>query len=162
MYRSINIIVFATIVGCAHVPGFTADQQDLPITRLRPLPGSYTVNSGISEPMQLIIGSRSEFEELWRLVHSGRRPSPPLPDIDFNIVNVVLVALGEKKSGGFEVTVRRAYRDGESVVVVVDGSEPGDRCVVSTGLTQPLDIVLIPRIEAEHEFEMSIEKQSCH
>ena len=66
--------------------------------------------------------------------------------VDFTRDMVVAVAAGQRPTGGYEIAVDRVRQaKGELTVEVVE-TAPGPNCVTTASLTQPVDVVVIPRL----------------
>lgn len=126
--------------------------QSLTVTRLRPGPNSFTYSSGITEPRRVVIRDdaawRAAWEEIW--ARTGPTP-PPLPAIDFTRDVIVLAALGQRNSGGYGIMVDSASRATSGTVVWVTKLTPG-KCGTTAALTQPVDVVSMPKVAGNVEF----------
>ncbi len=138
-----------------------ACSSSLPLRRLTPGLASYTFNSGMESAQELLINDTETFELAWRQIHARRRPQPELPAIDFETNSVIIVAAGQQSSGGAEIRIERVYDDGGIAIIDVTTYAAGDSCVVSTGLTQPVDIAVVPKIVGPHEFRKSSHIRDC-
>jgi hypothetical protein len=74
---------------------------------------------------------------------------------------VIVVALGRKTSGGFGVAITSVELDGDSLVVHVEQHAPGAGCVVTTGLTAPVDIGVVARSAAALRFDVMDVVDEC-
>jgi PrcB C-terminal len=146
------LIVMQPLAACS---------ASLPLRRLTPGLASYTFNSGMTTAQELLINDTETFELTWRQIHARRRPQPELPAIDFETNSVIIVAAGQQSSGGVEIRIDLVYQDGSNVIIDATTIKPGDTCVVSTGLTQPVDIAVVPKIEGPHEFRVSSHIRDC-
>lgn len=104
----------------------------------------------------MVIRDRDAWREIWSEIYKWNRPLPTLPEIDFARGMVVVVGMGERPSTGFSILVDSAYeRDDQLEVDVV--SESPKHCIELTVMTNPLDIVRLPKIERPvifHETEI--------
>lgn len=148
------VLVFALQPLNACSPGVT-------LQRLGPETGSYTLSSGILDAQQIVISDARTFESLWRTIHAKRRPLPELPDIDFDQNSAIVVAAGQQSSGGVEILIERVYEDHGIVLIDVTTIRPAKGCIVSTGLTQPIDIAITAKIDQPYEFHPSARVRSC-
>jgi hypothetical protein len=125
----------------------------VPVTPLGPKPcptckqsrGSFTTTSGISDSLRVVIRDAASWRKIWERIHSPFSPTPPLPEIDFSLQLVLVVALGERPTGGYGIIVDRAYQRDDRVEVIVRKQTPGKACGTTQAITQPVDIVRIPR-----------------
>lgn len=139
-----------------------ACSSEVSLRRLTPGPSSYTLNSGMETALELLINDTETFELAWQQIHARRRPRPELPAIDFETNSVIIVAAGQQSSGGIEIRIERVYVEDLVVIIDVTTNKPGLDCVVSTGLTQPVDIAVVPKIEGPHGFRTSSHIRDCN
>lgn len=87
------------------------------------------------------------FDALWKKAQAA-----PPPSLDFERDGVVAVFMGERPTGGHSIQVERvALRDGELLVEVLLQS-PGSGCLTTQALTQPYQIVSVPRAAEQATF----------
>jgi hypothetical protein len=79
-------------------------------------------------------------------------PDPAPPFVDFGKEIVVAVAIGERPSGGYTVTVSKAERQGIGVLVSWEELAPGANCAASGALTYPFVFAAITRVEGTVSF----------
>lgn len=139
----------------------TASVADLPLTRLRPDSPSYASISGIDEPERLVLRDPASWTEAWRRIHRRARPVPPVPDLDFEREMVVVAALGRQRSAGYSIRIERAWQAAEATVVLVREESPGPGCIVSSVLTSPIDIAVLPFREGAVEFNVESVVRDC-
>jgi hypothetical protein len=100
--------------------------------------GQWT-RTGISEARRLVIRDANAWDQFWSELAVGDRPA-----VDFTRDVVVVVAAGQRSSGGHEIAVDRVtQKDGELSVEVVERT-PGPNCMTTASLTQPVDVVVVP------------------
>lgn len=132
------------------------------ITRLHPLPGPYTQNSGLTEPRELVIDDAETFAETWRAIHRIRRPSPPLPAIDFQTNSVIIVALGQQPNGSTLVNIADVREVDGTFTIEVTRERAGENCLVTTSRTQPVDVVIVPKIRKPVRFVTEDVTRTCN
>jgi len=108
------------------------DRWDSPLCRL-------------TDETTMIVTDPDAWTELWTTVHAGTEPMPDVPDLDFAEVAVIGVFLGERRSGGYAVSVLDVQRDGNAVQLRVRETTPGAQTGFTTVLTQPCSLVVVPR-----------------
>lgn len=158
MKRLVALLLLATIAaGCTETKPTAV--VVLPLERLTPpYRDQYT---GLTSPARLVVEEARSFEEIWSRAFGTYQPPPPLPDVDFAREVVIVVALGEQGSGGYLIRVTGAIATSADVLVAIESTAPGADCAVSSALTQPLDIVKIPRRAATFRFEESSVARRC-
>jgi hypothetical protein len=105
--------------------------------------GQWT-RTGIGESRRLVIREANGWAEFWSELAVGERP-----EVDFSRDLVVAVAAGQRPTGGHEIAIEKvAQSDGGLTIHVVE-TAPGPNCVTTTSLTQPVDVVVVPRVNAK-------------
>jgi hypothetical protein len=90
--------------------------------------------------------SQNRWQTLWNQSKSGSYNPPPAPSIDFSKYFVVGIFLGEKRTGGYSVTISRVqYKQGR-IIVIAHAVSPPPGGIVPMVLTHPssLAVVAIP------------------
>lgn len=113
--------------------------------------GSY---SGFTRPTQLLVGDAATLRSAWQQYGARMVPAPELPPVDFSRESVVVVALGERNTGGYSFRVTGVRREDSKLVVTVATSQPGPGDMVTMAFTQPFHIIKIPVPAAGLELEV--------
>ena len=100
--------------------------------------------NGFDRPVRAVIRDEESWRAAWTTLYIGMSPVVVPPTIDFSRSTVILVALGPRATGGYDITVSRVARDAGVLYVQVTSTSPGDHCVVSMALTRPVDVVAVP------------------
>ncbi len=104
--------------------------------------------SGLVDAGDLVIADSQTWAAIWARLNAGRQPDPPLPAVDFGTERVILVALGQRNSGGYDIRIDSVVHFQRGSVTYVTATAPGDRCVTTGALTQPVDVIrLSPSME---------------
>lgn len=82
--------------------------------------------------------------QFWSELGVGDRP-----EVDFGHEVVIAVASGQQRSGGFGISVERVTRQEGQLTIQVVESSPGPNCITTSELTQPVDVVTIPRTKLQ-------------
>lgn len=119
--------------------------------------------SEFEAPAELVIRDRAAWESAWGRVNRAVTIDGPAaaPAVDFGASTVVLVALGQRGTGGYEVRVDDVVRGGGRTVVRYTVSEPGAGCMTTQALTAPVDVVRVPRIDGTVAFERRTVRSTC-
>lgn len=99
--------------------------------------------SGIREPLQVVIRSQAEWSALWRK-HSSELYSTP-PTVLFDQEIAVAVFLGEKTTGGYDITIVRAEQNADELVIHYQEKTPAPGSPAIQVFQQPFHIVRINR-----------------
>ena len=133
----------------------------VPVVRLRAEPHSFTFYSGLTDRQRLVVRDAVTWTQVWDRIWHGRSPVPELPQIDFAGEMVVVAALGQRPTGGYDILVDSAEANQEGLTVRVRTISPGRTCMVTQALTQPVDIARLPRTEGAVRFEDRAEARVC-
>ena len=128
----------------------------IPIVRVR----SETF-SGLTQPAQLIIRDQSAWQQTWSAIWTSTTPAPGLPVVDFSSNMIIVVAAGSKPSSGYAIAVESASQHDGDVTVAVRATSPSPGCAALTVITNPVDVVQLPRYNGHISFEQRSEIASC-
>lgn len=96
--------------------------------------------SGVKAAQQSVIRSQTEWQELWRK-HSNELYSTP-PTVLFDQEVAVAIFLGEKPTGGYDVSIVRAERSGDELVIYYQEKAPvSGSGLLAQAFMQPYHIV---------------------
>ncbi|WP_297333048.1 protease complex subunit PrcB family protein [Flavobacterium sp.] len=70
-----------------------------------------------------------------------------IPQVDFTKNNVVAVFMGQKRSGGYSITVEKVVIDGNTAQVLVKNTLPEQGAMVTMALTAPYCVAAIPKTD---------------
>jgi hypothetical protein len=163
MRRSHFLLLVGAALGAACSASIAPDVlgRAVPLVRLRPEPYSLTYYSGLDHPERTVVRDEIAWREVWAAIWRGHSPEPPLPQVDFAQEMLVVVALGERLTGGFGIFADSAFTDNEQFVIQVRTIAPGPRCFTTQALTQPVDVARVPRTELAIRFREQPEVHDC-
>jgi hypothetical protein len=116
---------------------------------VREFKGSY---SGLRDRGTFVIESRADWDALWDRMTANYRPAPKTPEIDFKADFAVGVAMGQKSSGGFEVTIAAIELVGKTLRVTVEERKPAAGMGMTLALSQPYHVLILPRLIGGQRF----------
>ena len=99
--------------------------------------------SGFGDSTNLVITDSYTWAVTWARLYASLRPRALLPTVDFRTERVVLVALGGRSTGGYDIRVDSVVRFQRGGVMYVTATSPGNRCVTTQALTQPVDVIRV-------------------
>jgi hypothetical protein len=159
LYVQRGVVSLAVILGgCSGTPGrpSTATGPSSPPAHLEPQPPTVTPLpasarlfaspvTGYVEPAQLVLANPAAWAAAWRTLHQGL-DAGPAPTVDFQTDVVVVVAAGERSTGGHAVRVdgTSATPDGGTRVHVTR-TAPGAGCMSAQVVTSPAEAVRVRR-----------------
>ena len=117
--------------------------QHEPLTIVKSWKGSFGTTA---TQKFVVVHDAAAWREVWKETDAGRRiPTPPPPEIDFSTHFVVAAFMGQKRSGGFAITITGVRREGEALVVPYREMAPPKGSFVTMALTAPYHVVEISR-----------------
>ena len=121
---------------------------------------AHSYYSGLRQPARTIVDNDAAWRTIWA-TYTANSGNPPVPAVDFTRYDVIVAALGERMTGGYDITVSRIAATNEYLYVEVTSVSPGPRCFTTQALTQPVDMVRIPRQHPPVVFVEKQVKQDC-
>jgi hypothetical protein len=115
-------------------PGPEPPASDLEIQRI----GRW-ISSGIRGSRRLVIRDPDTWSRFWSELGAGVRP-----EVDWGRNLIIAVASGERSSGGHDIAVQKVSRSGGELRIEVVETSPGSKCVTTSALSQPVDVVMVP------------------
>ncbi len=106
--------------------------------------GQWT-RTGISEARRLVIRDANGWAEFWSELGVGDRP-----EVDFSRDLVVVAAAGQRPSGGHEIVIDRVTQNNGELSISVVETTPGPNCMTTSSLTQPVDVIVVPKVNARN------------
>lgn len=100
--------------------------------------------SGMELPARLAVTDAATWRAVWQQIYAKQQPQPDAPAVDFDETGVLVAALGERPSGGFDIRIDSVVRFERRTVVYLTERSPGPDCGVTLALTQPVHAVLAP------------------
>jgi hypothetical protein len=118
-------------------------------------------HSGMDLPRTDIIRDRHAWAQSWDEIHARTTPLPPLPEIDFQRHLLVLVAIGERPNGCYDVEIRSLHRGHGRLWVSAREWVPVPHCVCTQELVQPVHVVRVERTPGQAELGIRPSSLSC-
>lgn len=99
--------------------------------------------SGVREPLQIVVRSHADWLTLWRRHSNDLNATPPA--VVFELEVVVAIFLGEKPTGGYDVTILRAEQSSDELIIDFQEKIPAPGSINIQVFQQPFHIVRINR-----------------
>jgi PrcB C-terminal len=148
--------------ACTASPSAPDSRNDpLSFVRLRPEPLSLTYYSGVRRPLRAVVRDSASWQQTWAEIWQGHSPVPALPSVDFQREMVIVVALGEKPTGGYSILLDGVLDSASGLTVQVRIVAPGARCGTTLALTQPVDVARVTRRDGQVNYAERAETQDC-
>ncbi|MCC6234066.1 MAG: protease complex subunit PrcB family protein [Verrucomicrobiales bacterium] len=111
------------------------------------------VTSGLDQPRREVIRTEAEYYRLWASHAATLQRMALPPHVDFTREMVVVVALGNRPTGGYFVDVVDLELQKSTLRVLVSEREPRPGLLQMQQVTQPYQIVALPIVQARVEFK---------
>jgi len=108
--------------------------------------------SAFREPKRELIKDKSEFEKAWAQCSARDESRTKIPDVDFETEMVLLVAMGQQRTGGYAIEITAVTPTQDRVRVALKTKEPAPGGITIQALTAPFHMVAVPRSELKLEF----------
>lgn len=150
--RNVYVIAGVTIVAVAlgvavfiYVGNIATPVEQTPMKVVTTTTEPFTeiahgVHSTITRRTNYIITSASQLTDLWKMIDAGGQP----PTIDFTREDVVAVFTGKEPTAGYDIEVSRV-EDSTVRNVVVTLIKPGGSCVLAQAVTNPYQLIRLPK-----------------
>ena len=129
---------------------FGPSGEVLPVVRLTGEPRSFTWHSGLTDPERIVVRDATAWAVTWKRIWAPSSPPPPLPEIDFAQEMVVVAALGQRPTNGYDIFIDTATASGADVSVSVRSVAS---CGFLTVVTHPVDVARLPRRTGKVRFK---------
>jgi hypothetical protein len=117
-------------------------------------PNQRTLFQGsIWQRSRLVIRNRDEFSKFWIELLGTSSYKPPPPAVDFSREMIVVAAMGQKPSSGYQIVVSGACEVGNRIEVFVRSTDYSKCAMQLAVLTAPLHIVRLPQTQLPVVFQ---------
>jgi hypothetical protein len=149
MVMTLKWISSACLVLLLALPSARAKEPDLPATspplhvpfwRLDPI-----ANSGLRDPVELVVRSRKEFERIWNLLYANSVRPPRLPFVDFKREVILIIGMGRRMSAGYVIRTLSVTDRGDAIFVVYSSGGLGSEGMTIPSITSPTEVLRIER-----------------
>ena len=133
----------------------------IPITRFGNARVPFARTSGFQTPLRRVVADEAAWRETWSTLWLGHSLVAPLPAVDFTRERVAIVALGQQPTTAYSVVIDSAVAAPGRLTVWSHLVLPPAGCVGANMLTQPVDLVRLPRLDGAVEFRNGPDVASC-
>ena len=116
------------------------NQMTIPVTTIQE--GNF---SGIREPLQVVVRTQDQWNNLWKKHASIQSPPSLPPGVNFTTEMVVGLFAGEKTTGGYEVEITRAELKDSTLYIYYVEKNPTSGGMAIQAITQPFHLARLPR-----------------
>jgi hypothetical protein len=132
--------------------GSASEEQDLEFQVI----GSGDI-SGHREENYLVIRTKADWEELWVRHVILVSPCPPAPEVDFSSDMMICAFMGQRRTGGYSISIERICTVEEEVHVEVVKCSPPLGVPVIQVVTFPYVFALMEKTAMDFTFEVTNE-----
>jgi len=118
-------------------------------------------NSDFLNSENLIITSQKEMDLTWMRMFGKYPKKPPIPMIDFETKQLLLVAMGEKPNGGYSIKVNSIIKTKKGILVTIEDTKPGKTCNNTSALIYPFQLIEMPKTEQDLTFVRVSKINTC-
>jgi hypothetical protein len=128
----------------------------------------------VGQPAYFTVRSKEQWLEWWNAKVTGRIPAstpqqpaqaiparPPPPDFDFEHSILVVASSGAKLGTGNSIAFIAIFRSPSGIVASVQETAQRGSCVISTAVSIPVAIALIPRTDEPIRFRVASAESDC-
>lgn len=109
--------------------------------------------SGVNSCRTVVVQDQAAWQQLWKEHTSRQLPPPALPSVDFGKEMVLAVFAGTKSSTGYSVSINNIVTTAKSLKAKVATTSPPSGAITGQMLTQPFDIVAVPKSSLAVEWD---------
>jgi len=120
----------------------------------------YTAN-GLGEETRQLVRTPAEWKAIWKQLSAAPGAPTLAPVIDFQNYSALVIALGERPTSGFEVSVVAGGLHRRTAALGIHESRPGKSCIVAMAASHPTGVFLLPRIAESVTYLENISDREC-
>jgi len=151
----LSAVLIATLAACGRDPAIPGNARDLAMEQVG-FAQSYS-STQFNQPARLVIQDQRTWDEAWAKI--DRQTTAPAAD--FETSTIVLAAMGERYSGGYSIAFNDIAATQHTLYVSVTEGSPGERCMTTQALVQPVAVTRVERIEGDVQFIEHTQANDC-
>lgn len=118
-------------------------------------------HSGLREARRSVITDEPGWTSLWATIYADVTPAPPRPAVDLARQVVIVVALGQRPTGGYAIHIDSVRSGAGGREVFVTTTAPAPTCMTTQEFTQPVHVVAAPLAAGSTRFLESEKTEEC-
>lgn len=119
-------------------------------------------NSGFEKLTQEVFNNQQDFDKAWATAWSHFSDPTPTPSIDFTKETIVLVALGMRNNGGYQLKINSVHEQGNEITVDYTEITPNSKCATTQAIVFPYEFISIPKTSTKVVFKTSEQVGDCN
>lgn len=108
---------------------------------------------GYVEPLKSVISTENQWKEIWGTMFRYLLSKPELPKIDFDKEMILAAFMGEHRTGGYEIRIKRVMKTDKEIVAYIEERKPDPESFRTMALTQPYHVVVIKKYSLPVRFQ---------
>jgi hypothetical protein len=151
--RLLAIILISLLFSCKVCEkGKTAEAQNKEVIREKTETIAFTEvksgeNSDYNKAQNLVISTQAEMDAAWMMMFGKYPRKPPIPMVDFETKQLLLVTMGEQPNGGYSIKVSSIVKSPKGMVVTIEDAKPGKTCNNTSALIYPFQLIEMPKTD---------------
>ena len=117
--------------------------------------------TNIRERRRSVISTDTDWEQFWNELQGAVVPRPDAPIIDFAERMVIVAAMGQRMTAGFNIEVEDVFETDGTLTVRVAKTSPSPTCAVAQVVTAPVTAVVVPRTDGSVVFLEETRMRDC-
>lgn len=148
-----TVVLSAIVLAACRSSNGGADAVHQDVLGFEELGGGVT--SGVTESGLHVLRDQAAFDALWRQHTRLQLPTPPTPEVDFDVSMVVATFAGQKATGGYSVRIEEVLRmpataDRTSQIVVrTSETVPAADAMTTQMITSPFHMVRVQKADGD-------------
>lgn len=118
-------------------------------------------NGGFQELTQEVYTNQAAFEKAWKMAWSNFSDPTPTPIVDFNNDVVVLVALGMRNNGGYQLKINAVSEETNQIIVDYTETTPNPKCTYSQSIVFPYEFISFAKTSKKVAFKSGSKVGEC-
>lgn len=119
-------------------------------------------NVGFEDKRQVLLTNNDDYQKLMAEVYKNFDQLPRIPEVDFTKNDVVAVFMGTRSSGGYGISVDKIIKRSDAVTVYINETTPGKNCMSTDALTQPYQLVKVPKLDQKVKYITKEKVKDCN
>lgn len=157
----VGLAVVAALIGFiafsySGAPGLVPTEERVPGVEIAFTELAAGERSSVTRRVNYLITSSEELAKLWKMIDSSTVP----PRVDFDNRQVIAVFAGEQPTAGHAIAITRITDQTVREVEILI-TKPGGSCLLAESLTQPYQIIEVPKTDLTLTHRNTATTTSC-
>jgi hypothetical protein len=117
--------------------------------------------ASVSAKKEMTAANQDDYLKIMNEVYANLDQMPQIPEVDFTKNDVVAVFMGAKTTGGYSINVDKVIKRKDALTVAVNETSPAANCVVTQAITQPFQVIKIPKTKQKIVYVFKQRTNEC-